>query len=427
MKLSNIFELKARDNKNIYTKIMKTQGNSPRYSDVNYTTIAKEGYMRNWIIFRCMQEIIKGAIQLNWKVKRKNADGEDEEILNHPALKVLENPNPLYGESELIKRAIAFYYIQGEAPFHRIVTSNGVKELYVYRPDRISFNSTGDIKRPYEQIRYLSGSYVDIEPENFMLWKNFNPLDDWDGLGHGMSMLEPILKNGDLLNELVNWNISLLQNGGNLSGVIALNENVTDNQFDRMEESLKNKHQGVENVGKYMLLQGVASYINTGTNPKDMDWNEGKKNTMQDICIGMGVDPILIGFNENSSYNNKNEAEKGLYTKTVIPLMRELSDQMSLFLSLDTEKGEYIDIDYSHIPVLQEDMKELYDRLSKAKDMTINEKRKAKGMDPLDGGDIIAPEGSFAIVDGKIYLPMNLIELDSVQQTAQEENKSFLY
>ncbi len=425
MKLSNIFELKARDNnKNIYTKIMKTQGNSPRYSDVNYTTIAKEGYMRNWIIFRCMQEIIKGAIQLNWKVKRKNANGEDEEILNHPALKVLENPNPLYGQSELIKRAIVFYYIQGESPFYKIQTSLGIKELYVYRPDRVSFTSNGDVQTPYTNIKYNKET---IKPENFMLWKNFNPMDSWDGIGHGMSMLEPILKNGDLLNELVNWNISLLQNGGNLSGVIALNENVTYDQFDRAEESLKNKHQGVDNVGKYMLLQGVSNYINTGTNPKDMDWSQGKKDTMIDICIGMGVDPILIGLNENSSYNNKNEAEKGLYTKTVIPLMRELSDQLSLFLNLDTEKGEYIDIDYSHIPILQEDIKEMYDRLSKAKDMTINEKRKAKGMDPIDGGDIIVPEGIFAIVDGKVYLPMNLIELGNENIQLQEENKSFLY
>ncbi|WP_164509053.1 phage portal protein [Clostridium rectalis] len=403
---------------------MKTQGNSPRYSDVNYTTIAKEGYMRNWIIFRCMQEIIKGAIQLNWKVKRKNANGEDEEILNHPALKVLENPNPLYGQSELIKRAIVFYYIQGESPFYKIQTSLGIKELYVYRPDRVSFTSNGDVQTPYTNIKYNKET---IKPENFMLWKNFNPMDSWDGIGHGMSMLEPILKNGDLLNELVNWNISLLQNGGNLSGVIALNENVTYDQFDRAEESLKNKHQGVDNVGKYMLLQGVSNYINTGTNPKDMDWSQGKKDTMIDICIGMGVDPILIGLNENSSYNNKNEAEKGLYTKTVIPLMRELSDQLSLFLNLDTEKGEYIDIDYSHIPILQEDIKEMYDRLSKAKDMTINEKRKAKGMDPIDGGDIIVPEGIFAIVDGKVYLPMNLIELGNENIQLQEENKSFLY
>lgn len=430
MKLSNIFELKQASKNSVYTQLMKTQGSAPRYSDVNYRTIASEGYMRNWIIFRCLQEIIKGAIQINWKVRRKIQNGEDQEIPNHPALKILEKPNPLYGESELVKRAIGFYYIGGEAPFHKIKATTGIKELHCYRPDRLQFTSTGDIEQPYTDIKYQCGSYINIEPKNFMLWKNFNPTDEWDGLGHGMSMLEPILKNGDLLNEMVNWNISLLQNGGNLSGVISLNENINDDQYDRMEASLKNKHQGVDNVGKYLLMQGVATYVNTGTNPKDMDWNEGKKNTMADICIGMGVDPILIGFNENSSYNNKNEAEKGLYTKVVIPLMRELADQLTPFLEL--EENEYIDADYSHIPVLQEDMKELYERLSKSKDMTINEKRKAKGLDEIEGGDIIAPEGSFAIIDGKIYLPMNLIELGSEsgpteQPPAQEENKSFLY
>lgn len=431
MKLNNIFELKASaKNKPVYTRMMELKGTSPRYSDVNYSSISQEGYMRNWIMFRCVQEIMKAAVQLNWKVMRYKSNGEPEEVKNHPAVQIIEKPNALYGQSELIKRAIAFYYIGGEAPFHKLVAGGNPKEMYVYRPDRIKFTSSGDMEQPYQNIRY--NEITDIEPENFMLWKNFNPLDDFDGLGHGMSMLEPILKNGDLLNEMVNWNISLLQNGGNLSGVIALNENVSDDQYERMEEQLKNKHQGVDNVGKYLLMQGVATYVNTGTSPKDMDWIQGKESVMLDTCIGIGVDPIIIGFNKQSSYNNKNEAEKGLYTKTVIPLMKELADQLNNFLGL--KDSEYLDIDYSSIPCLQEDMKEMAEVLAKAKDMTINEKRVKRGLEPIEGGDIIAPEGSFAIVDGKVYLPMNLIELGAgkednadITTADKDENKSFMY
>lgn len=429
MKLSNVFELKARSQEqSVYTQMMELRGHSPRYSDVNYRTIAKEGYMRNWIMFRCLQEIMRAAVQLNWKVMKYNNNGEVEEVKNHPIVQILEKPNPIYGQAELIKRLIAFYYIGGEAPIHKITTSTGeAKELYTYRPDRVSFTSTGRPEDPYSEIKYNGGTPIDILSSNFLLWKNFNPLDEFDGLGHGMSMLEPILKNGDLLNEMTNWNVSLMQNGGNLSGVIAVEETLGDNEYERATEQLKNKHQGSANVGKYLLLEGGAKYYSTGVNPKDMDWTNGKNSVMMDICIGMGVDPILIGFNENSSYNNKNEAEKGLYTKVAIPLMRELADQLNEFLKVG--ENEYIDIDYSHIPVLQKDMKEMAEILAKAKDMTINEKRSKRGLEPIEGGDIIAPEGSFAIVDGRIYLPMNLVDINETQPLPQAEGKSedFLY
>ncbi|KEI18268.1 phage portal protein [Clostridium haemolyticum] len=417
MRLKNIFELKASKDKTIYSKIVQQMGKSAVYTDVNYKAIATEGYRRNWIIFRCMQEIIKGAIQLHFKVVKVNQNGEKEEIKGHPALSVLEKPNPLYSRSELIKRAIAYKYIGGEVPFHRVKASGKVKELYVYRPDMVKFTPTGDTEKPYIEIKY---NEIPIEAKDFMLWKEFNPTDYLDGLGHGMSMLEPVLKNGDLLNELVNWNVSLLQNGGNLSGVFTTPDTLGDAEYERTKTELRNSHQGSRNVGKFMLLEGGMSYISTGVNPKDMDWNEGKRNTMLDICIGMGVDPIVIGFNEQSSYNNKNEAEKGLYTKTVIPLMQDLAQHLQNFLEL--QENEYLEIDYSHIPCLQEDIKEMFDRVNNSTFMTINEKREKVGLEPIKNGD-------------KIMLPMNLVEFGEEKEvvgkniTSEGEEKSldFLY
>ncbi|HID0796021.1 TPA: phage portal protein [Clostridium botulinum] len=437
MKLSDIFELKSNSkNKSVYSSIMSINGRTPKYSQVNYNGISKEGYMGNWVIFRCMQEIIKACIQLNWRVMKYNNKGEPEEIKNHPALQVIETPNPVYGQSELIKRAVAFYYIAGEAPFHKLIANGKVKEVYVYRPDKMSFENSTDVNKPYVDIFYHGGSLIPIEAEKFMMWKNFNPLDEFDGLGRGMSMLGPILKNGDLLNSMVDWNITLLQNGGSLSGVISTKEELSDPAFERTQQTISNKHQGKDEVGKFLLLDGGATYTSTGVNPKEMDWKEGKTSTIFDICIGMGIDPIIIGINQNSSYNNKNEAEKGLYLKTAIPLMKELADELTPFLGL--QENEYLDIDYNHVPCLQEDMREMADILNKSNDMTINEKRAKRGLEPVEGGDIIAPSGSFAIVDGKVYLPMGLVDIEEEQdhnsqteninnEEDEKEDKSFMY
>lgn len=435
MKLRNIFELKQKNTNTggLYPQIVRIHGqNTPQYADGKYRTIAREGYSENWIIFRCLQEIIQAAIQLQWVVCKKNKDGKKEPIPNHPIQTLIEKPNKLYSQAEFIKRAIAFYYIGGDAPIVKMtVRGNIAKELYTYRPDKTTMELTGNIDMPYANIRYEGQQAQDIKPEQFMLWKNFNPLDEFDGLGRGMPVVKPILKNGDLLQAMVDWNVSLMQNGGQVSGVIstAPGESLTKTQYERAKTQLNNEYGGTKNVGKWMLLEGGATASQMGTNPKDMDWNNGKEGTMKDICIGIGVDPLIVGFNESASYNNKNEAEKGLYTKTVIPLMQNLAGQLGTFLGL--QDGEFFDIDYSHIPVLQEDIKELNDKLDNP-DITINEKRQARGYEPVKGGDVVI-NGSYAIMDGQVYLPMNMIPVtestpqDTNPQNNTQQNKSFMY
>lgn len=410
MKLRNIFEIKAQsNNKNIYTQMVQTRGRTPQYTDVNYECISKEGYMENFVFFRCIQEIVKAAIQGEWKVMRYKTNGEAEEVKNHPAKVVLEKPNPIYTQSELIKRAISFYFIGGEAPFHKITVGNRVKEIYAYRPDRVIFTPTGQVDAPYEDIKYNSGTLIPIEPDKFCLWKNFNPVDQYDGLGHGMSVLQPVLKSGDLLNAFIDWNVSLLQNGASPSGAYVTSQSLGDIEFERAKEQIRQEHQGTINAGNVLLLEGGGNWIKMGENPKDMDWTEGKNSTIIDICCGIGVDPILVGYNKFSSYNNKKEARKELYSSTVKPIMRDLADVLSPFLML--AENEYLEMDFSHTDAMQEDEKDKIEKLSKATFMSENEKRQHMNLETVDGGDVIIGS-NYIIKDGKFYAPMSLHDID---------------
>jgi HK97 family phage portal protein len=429
MGLRNLFEIKSNRNSTdggMYPQIVALHGKtSPQYTSSKYIEIARSGYSENWIIFRCLQEIIKAAIQLDWKVMQYDKSGVPKEVKNHPAQVLLNNPNKVYGKGEFIKRMIAFYYIAGDVPLVKGIAGGQVKEIFAYRPDKISITLTGDQDQPYDNIRYEGQLAQDIDPTNFTLWKCFDPLDEYDGLGRGMSPLKPVLRNGDLLNAMIDWNVSLLQNGGSLSGIISTDAQLSDAVYKRSKAELKNNHQGRLKVGKYLFLEGGAKFFPTTNSPKDMDWAKGKEAVMKDICIGIGVDPIVIGFNDQSTYNNKNEAMKALYTNVAIPLMQECGDCLGNFLGL--EDNQFLEPDYSKIPVLQDDIKLLNDKLNN-NEMTINEKREARGLEKVKGGDIVAPQGSYAIVDGEVYLPMNLVSIndngpqDNQQDTTQVDD-----
>jgi hypothetical protein len=116
---------------------------------------------------------------------------------------------------------------------------------------------------------------------------------------------------------------------------------------------------------------------------------------------------------------------KALYTNVAIPLMQECGDCLGNFLGL--EDNQFLEPDYSKIPVLQDDIKLLNDKLNN-NEMTINEKREARGLEKVKGGDIVAPQGSYAIVDGEVYLPMNLVSIndngpqDNQQDTTQVDD-----
>lgn len=431
MKFKDIFETKKSNSiDDFYNREIQLNGqNTIQYTRTQYKAIANEGYCKNWIIYRCMNEIINAAVQLDLVVMRYNKNGEPEEVKNHPAQHVLENPNPATSQSDFIKKSWIYYYIGGDVPLVRTPVNNNkeVGEIDAYRPDLMTFELTGDIYHPYRNIRYKGYDAKEIEPENFLLWRNLDPLDDLSGIGRGLSPLKPLLRNGDLLSAMLDWNMSLLNNGGHSSGIITTEKSLTEPQYKRSQATLNEQHGGKNKVGKWMLIDGGGKAFSITPSVKDMDWTEGKLQVMKDICVGFGIDPIIIGFNEQSSYNNKEQALKSLYTNKVIPQMREFADLLGPFLMLGED--EYLDVKYDKIPILQDDMKALSEKLSSNTFLTVNKKRTMMGDSEIKGGDVVV-NGPYAIVDGQLYLPANLLPVENTENSQSLNNssqKSFLY
>lgn len=368
----------------VFTKILMINGGIQKHTEVNYPNMCKEGY-QNFAVYACLDKIVKAATAINWEVARYSKDGKLEKIPNHPMKLLIENPNPMQGQAKFLERAIKFFYIEGNTFIHKVSASDKAKELYCYRPDRceIKFGRTSD--KPIESFVYSSGSVAVIDPEDMLHWKTFNPMDDYDGLGRGISLLGPAAMSIDQNNATKQWNYSLMKNGAKKDGAFVIAETLGTIAHERAKEEIKTEYNG-DNPGGYMLLEGGAKFEDFGNNPKDTDWLQGSKQTIVEICSALGVDPILIGFNEFSSYNNKSEAKKSLYTETVIPLLRELADELGQFLGLADSEFFYFDL--SDIPEMQENIKEKFDMVSSVTFMTENGKREYVGLDVKSGLDV---------------------------------------
>jgi ParB-like chromosome segregation protein Spo0J len=101
------------------------------------------------------------------------------------------------------------------------------------------------------------------------------------------------------------------------------------------------------------------------TNPtKDLMLFEEVDENFKRIIDAFGLNDNLFSKSKGSTYENLSQGLKHAYQTTVIPDAEEKAMSYSRRFNL-LSKGEFLALDYSKIPALQENQKELAERLEK--------------------------------------------------------------
>ena len=100
---------------------------SSRSRKYTYEQLAEEGYMKNSIVYRCVNEIAKGASSVPYMLKAGDVVLED-----HPLLKLIDRPNPLQSHSEFFNSIFGFLLLSGNAYILKVGADIGSpKELHL--------------------------------------------------------------------------------------------------------------------------------------------------------------------------------------------------------------------------------------------------------------------------------------------------------
>ncbi|MBI5427268.1 MAG: phage portal protein [Nitrospinae bacterium] len=358
----------------------------------NYESYAREGYLENSVVYACIREIAEASAGVPWFLSRRREDGAMEEVADHPVLRLIERPNPLQGQFEFFEYVIAFLYLSGNAYIESAGPEGGSRaprELYVLRPDRMSIlPDPVNLVAGYEYK--VGGETARLPKERVLHLKLFNPLDDWYGLSPVQVAALPI----DKMNGGDRWNAALLRNAAVPSGALVSKQNLTDEQFKRLEGELRDKYQGAVNARKPLLLEGDLDWKEIGVSPKDMDWVEGLKFSALQIAQIYNVPPELIGL-QPATHQNRKEARKALYTEVVLPALRRLRDALNVWLvpqfAGESPAGEnlFLDFDADQVEALSEDREALWNRANQNTFLTVNEKRQMVGYPAVPDGDVV--------------------------------------
>jgi HK97 family phage portal protein len=215
----------------------------------------------------------------------------------------------------------------------------------------------------------------------------FHPLDDH----YGLAPIEAAATALDTHNAAARWNKALLDNAARPSGalVFAAQDNalLPDAQFDRLKRELETNYAGAVNAGRPLLLEGGLDWKAMSMTPKDMDFLEAKHSAAREIALAFGVPPMLLGIPGDNTFANYAEANRVFFRQTVLPLAARTGHALAQWLAPAFGDAVRVEIDTDRIDALAADRVALWERVSAAAFLTLNEKREAVGYGPVEGGD----------------------------------------
>ena len=303
-----------------------------RWTQRDYSALAREGFMRNPVVHRAVRLIAETASAVPWLLYEGTA-----ELTEHPLLALLERPNQRQAGASFLETLYGHLLLSGNAYVELIDSGFGSRELHVLRPDRVSLvtDASGwpvaiDYRTGKERRRMPTGMAAGGGAVHLAL---FHPLDDH----YGFPPLEAALMALDTHNAAGRWNKALLDNSARPSGALVYapkdGGNLTDEQFDRLKAELEEGYSGAMRAGRPLLLEGGLDWKAMGLTPKDMDFIEAKNAASRDIALAFGVPPMLLGIPGDNTYANYQEANRAFYRMTVLPLVARTAKELSAWLA----------------------------------------------------------------------------------------------
>ncbi len=396
-----------------------------------YQELAKEGYLKNAIVYRCVNEISKGASAVPFILK-----AGDQILEEHPLKNLLNRPNPLQSYSEFFNSLFGYLLLSGNAYVLKVGSEQGTpKELHQLRPDRINIKGNGNaIPEKYEYIinGRVQQTYLVDQDNGFSELKHvklWNPLDDY----YGLSPMSAAAVEVDQFNMASKHNVNLLQNGARPSGAVVFKPqddagfsvNLSESQRQQLLTDINNRFTGANNAGRPLLLEGDFDWKEMGLSPKDMDFLNLKHMSATDIALCFGIPSQLVGVPDAQTYANVAEARLALYEETIIPHLRKISSDLNEWLVPMFDERLRLEFDIDAIPALAERRKKIYENVTSAVRegiMTRNEAREVIGLEPINGGDDIYISATlFPLGDGDVEKPENPVNEEDVQDYEEEE------
>lgn len=325
-------------------------------------------------------------------------------IYNHPLLDLLKYPNADITYKEYIEKTINYYLITGN---NYVVTLGDVRrpplETFSVPPQAVTLVMGQDGYTTVIQItnQYMTREFVrhevngrfkfydrDGDAEIYHM-RTFNPYYGIN-MNYGIAPLAAIYYQVEQYIAAAKHNLSLLTLGAKTTGAFVSKNNLSDDQYQRLQEQINVMYSGSGNTGRPMLLDGDMSFAEMGLTMRDMDFAALEKSTRETIYNRFKI-PLAFTSSETLKFNNLEASREVLYDQAIIPTAKLVFEELTNLFMYRYPGAEHLELtfDMDDIAALQDRRISEMLKLKETGCYTINELRALRGDDRLEGGDVI--------------------------------------
>jgi HK97 family phage portal protein len=387
-------------------------GENAGYSNLSAVVSArllKSIYQSEDWVYILVDKIASKLAQIPWQVNRetvKNGEQVLEPAYNHPVQRMLDAPNPLQSSYEFKYASITDHCVTGNA----LIYFSSVQNWLVQVPTEIiqlDVDGRGNLAGYFivgvDPTAFPVGMKMKLRPSDVIHVKRPNSSSVYWGLSPLIPGANPALFNKYSSEYLLNF----YRKGAQPGLVLEMMEETNEVQAKKLLQSLETAYTGRANQRRGMVLPKGVKATNIAHTLADQQLITYMQNNRETLINIFGVPKHELSIADSGSLGSEEykTALKNFWQGPLMAIGAMFDTALTNRLKPILGNGYVIKLNYSSVPVLQEDLKEKADMAtSLLSTMTYNEVRqRIWKMPPIPGGDIlkdlkpVAPMNSFSL------------------------------
>ena len=295
----------------------------------------------------------------------KGVGDKRKAVESGPLPDLMAKVNPFWTLGRLLRMSELALCLWGQAfwVLERGPTGQQVpREIWWVRPDRM--------KVLPDPVNYIKGFVLEHQGQKIgflpseVIWVRYeNPIDEFSGL----SPLAAARLSADLNLASLKSNKALFEQGMQPGGLVTpkgQDVTLTPDQIADLERAMERRMKGVDKAHRWLILNGMVTAQPLGISPKDAEFLNQMKWTLEDICRVYQVPLDLVGGQR--TYENVDAAQEALWRQCIIPEARFFAEEMSeQLLPMFGGAADEAEFDLSGVAALQADQMAITDQIVK--------------------------------------------------------------
>jgi HK97 family phage portal protein len=373
----------------------------------------------NGVVASAMDWYIRNWAQATPEVMRK-VDMQQAEPIEHPALQLIAQPDPLVMGSLFWAWVVQDYKLFGNTYIRKIRSSTrGTVTALQFLPQDM-VRPVGNGTNPLTHYVYTTdGRSFDIPVSDIIHIRYGREPSD---IRLGRSPVTAVLREIATDNTASTTAWGLLANGAMPSLIVGpdAKDASVDLSMDDARQVKRQLHEDLsgDGSGGIVVMTGPYKMDRVSLTPSELALDSVRRVPEERICSALGINPMVLGLGsglERSTYANYERAQQAAWEDGMVPLLRTISDALTADLLPEypeTQEGDYIVFNVDNVRALADDLAAEADRAEKLYKAGIIDRAEAKRIAGLEA----IPED-----EGQLHPTAIPVQIGETQATVQEQ------